>query len=161
MAEARAYQVKAAIVAKLAAIVADGGATYWITPNVVTRAHRWTDRLLDTMAGTPATVYAVRSDRSVYRETGPAQMSMTFEVFVLLLQKADEMADEAARDLIADRMERDVVKALMADFTLAGVAFNVMDPAEGIQAESFDVAGWIARELRMSVQVGNALKASL
>jgi hypothetical protein len=166
MAESKPEQIKARLAEVLRAIVGDGGTTYWQTPSAVYRCWgRWSDEMLQKSLATPAVIYAVRSGthRTLEYTTGGGTRG-ELEVFILLA-RADQApnvapAKETApiRDTLAERMERDVVKALLTDVNLRGTSSqglvdNVMG-ADGITSQDIpDVeGGWIVRELHMVME---------
>ena len=174
MADPKPTQVKRAVVALLSSIAGDGGETYWYTPDRVYRFNTYNDpRLVDASVakkqGGPAVIYGVSSSAgdggAGVREGATSQVGVTLALVILALHSVDASIAPEDQDEIADRMERDITKALLSNVTLANLltpssgalVFNVTDE-QGIRSEAFDAlpAGkWIVRELRTNVVVGD------
>lgn len=160
MAESRHSQIVEALRTRLAAIVGDGGSTYWYTPARVVRAQVYDRLLADDSVGTP--IYALRAGEETHEEesTGDAVsgggIRARAEVFVLLMartQAADDSPfgfDGETKALEQDRMIRDVLKKLWQDVTLGGLATNLSDGQLVVDRE-VDVEGWACVEVRLAV----------
>lgn len=162
--EPKEERIKAAIVERLEQLRPDDGVTCWYKATRVYRCGRkWDPTILAPGLGkpeAPAVVYAVRSLPPRMRELGSSgQCEGELEVFILCARQDFRAPggpeNEAAprEDLVAARLQRDAVRALLRDEdgiepTLGALVTNVMDE-EGVQGEDFERKGWVIRVLRM------------
>lgn len=144
----------------LQALVADGGATAWYSPAKVYIVRTWNDsRLWDSSIEGP--VYGIRrGDRNHMEDaTGDSVsggvMKAEVDVHVLVSLRyspagADDVPSEA---LVAERMQRDILRALMMDPQLAGLVSNVAMEGTGVDDQIIDDApdGWVCAELAFRV----------
>ena len=160
MAESNHWLIAEAIRAKLAAIVSDGGATYWYTPSYALRVTSYERLLADTSL---THIYALRAGEELHGEQGTGSVSTggsvraTAELNLLMLRK-DESAttnpfEEASptREQIVDRMVRDVLRALWTDVTLGGLAINIAASSLFIDRDVAIEGPWAVAEARFSV----------
>jgi len=165
MAEPRTELIKAALKARLESIAADGGVTYWYQPSVDAQGRKavyrcyqeWDDAILDRSLGTddaPAVIYAIRSDKGWWIEHSTGQqLRGELEVFILAARADVEATvdprNQAAprRELVADRLTRDVIRVLATEPQLVSgneqVSINVMKVPDGIEVVTFDHEGWV------------------
>jgi hypothetical protein len=123
MSEPIAEQIAVRVQELLAAIVGDGGATYWFTPTTVARFAGFTSACLDT---SKTTVYVISPDRRERRIDNNRQIEVT-KYFDLSLATKNKLSNAegpfasgaAQRALYQARMQADVEKALTGgDITL-------------------------------------------
>lgn len=160
MAESKHGQIAEALKSRLGAIAADGGATYWYTPDRVVRVQAYDRMLADPTVGM---VYAIRAGQEQHAEesTGDATsggvVAAEAEFFVLMVrptQATDDNpfgADESTKAIEQDRMVRDFLRALLLDVTLGGLAHNVV-LGSLIVDRDVAVEGWAVAEARFVVR---------
>lgn len=157
MAEPVHEQISAAIRTRLLTIVADGGATYWYTPDAVVRCLEWLSS------------YDVSKEHMLFIKPEPDSVSEattgTFQglaPFSVLIVKKDERAsrhpfdEEKSEEPIAatviSRAVADVRAALLSEVTLGGLAWNVAD-GEITADYSYQIGGaWLSAVLAFSVK---------
>ena len=156
--ESKHNQIAQALIDRFAAIVTDGGTTYWYTPARVVRVQAYDRLLADPTVGL---VYAIRAGDERHREesTGDAttggRMEATAEFFVLLLRPTEAAdadpfgADAGTKAIEQDRMVRDFLRALFLDVTLGGLASNIAAGSLVVDRDT-DVEGWAVAEARFS-----------
>lgn len=157
--ESKHNQIADALKARFAAIVADGGATYFYTPAQVARVQAYDRLLADPTVGQ---VYALRAGEERHREesTGGAVtggiVAAEAEFFVLLLRPTAAVddnpfgADASTKAIEQDRMVRDFLRALFLDVTLGGLASNIVDGSLIVDRD-MEIEGWAVAEARFTV----------
>lgn len=160
MAESKHSQIAAALKARFEAIVADGGGTYWYTPDRVARVQAYDRLLADKSLGT---VYAIRPGQEQHAEesTGDSStggiMAAEAEFFVLLLQPTAAVdnnpfgQDASTRSIEQDRVIRDFLRALLLDVTLDGLVENLIQDSLIVDRD-VGVEGWAVAEARFVVR---------
>lgn len=155
MAESKHHQIAEALKARLAAIVGDGGTTYWYTPARAVRVQAYDRLVADPSIGQ---VYAVRAGEERHTEAGTGGLlGVEAEFWVLILRQteaADDQpfgADESTKATEQDRMVRDFLRALWLDVTLGGLVENVVDGSLVIDRD-VDVELWACAEARFTVR---------
>jgi len=150
-------QISAAIRTRLLTIVADGGATYWYTPDAVVRCLEW----LSSYDVSKNHMLFIKPEPDSVSEatTGTIQGTAPFSVLIV---RADERAsrhpfdEEQSADPIAAtviaRAVADVRAALLSEVTLGGIAWNVADGT--IDADySYQVGGaWLSALVTFTVR---------
>ena len=156
--ESKHSQIAEALKTRFAAIVADGGTTYWYTPAKVARVQAYDRLLADPTVGH---VYAVRAGEERHSEesTGSPStggvMSAEAEIFVLLLRPSAAVddnpfgVDASTKAIEQDRMVRDFLRALFLDVTLAGLVTNVVDGSLVVDRD-MEIEGWAVAEARFT-----------
>lgn len=161
MAEPLHEQISAAIRTRLLTIEADGGATYWYTPDAVVRCLEWLssydvskDHMLFVRPDSDSLSEGTTSSATQYNAKGSAPFS------VLIVRKDERSSrhpfdEEKSSDPIAatviSRAVEDVRVALLSEVTLGGLAWNVADGS--IEADySFQVGGaWLSAVVTFTV----------
>jgi len=157
MAEPVHEQISAAIRTRLLTIVADGGTTYWYTPDAVVRCLEF----LSSYDVSKEHMLFIRADPFDVSEgtTGTIHGTAPFSVLIV---RADERAsrhpfDEEASDepiaaKVITRAINDVCKALLSDVTLGGLAWNVADGTIACDP-SYQVGGaWLSALVTFTVR---------
>ena len=140
----------------LAAIVADGGATYWYSTGVAYRVPYYEDRHLDSSRDPAKTTVLVRMGDETHEEHSSQTCKAHAEVFVLVaipFRPATERPEEVAsptRMTLVNRMVRDILRAVWADPQLAGLVENVAGDPITVDRER-EVDGWAMAETRLSL----------
>lgn len=159
MAESIHNQIAEALKTRLEAIVADEGVSYWYTPKRVVRCMAYDRLLADKSVGS---VYAIRAGQEQHAEksTGSAatggMMQAEAEFFLELLRETKAAsdnpfgADESTKAIEQDRMVRDVLRALLLDVTLGGLAENIVATSL-IVGRDVEIPGWAVAEVRFVV----------
>jgi hypothetical protein len=179
VAESFYTQVLAAVKARLAGIVGNGGATYWYTPHAVIQHPALTEACLRADLGTslvtdPATIYVLSPG---LEEAAPATMGTSGREraeFSLDLTLAQLFPPATAEDpynppnpdriTVQSRLARDATKALLKDFadgvtsvfgltdaTLGSVVTNVTVEAVDRTAANTWEDGWALVFLRVRI----------
>lgn len=152
-------RIAEAIRTRLAGITA--GASYWYTPSKVLRTVVFDEGDLDVSHDL---VILIAPGDETHREAGTGDASSGGEMAVeaeirLLAAKRYNPATEnpyqeqaPTRWTIGNRLVRDVLKALLSDVTLGGLAQNIHAKGDGIVADRARfIAGWALVELRLVV----------
>ena len=150
----------AAIQTSLAAIVADGGATYWYTPTVV-RTLWFSDEegdlnLLQEEIGGP--IYAIRPGDEIHNEGATGGMYVEADVFVLVATPFTDpetpfVPAVPSRWTVVNRMVRDVLRKLLVDVRLisvGGAVDNIFAAPVIVDRDRF-VEGWAIAEIQLQV----------
>lgn len=163
MAESVHEQIAAGLAAAFAAIVADGGASFWYTPDKVGRVTFYTDSLLRPEY---STLYVLRpGDENHREETSSGGVSVTAEFFVLIAKKLDVASedpfdparDTPTRETVVNRVVRDAVKTLWANVQLGGIVNgtveNIVTGSLFVERSAVELADvrWALAELRFEV----------
>jgi hypothetical protein len=156
MPEALSEQIPDAIVASLAAIVGDGGVTYWRTPSRVVRFGALSGEVLNK---THETIYVLTPDRLENRTHVGRVIDHELNIDVALVAKLtlaipEHPFSESAhtRWTIQNRMAQDVEKKLVAgDLTLGGLAYNVELVLWEMGGEETWIEGWAVTFGRLRV----------
>lgn len=150
------YQVLQRVQTDLAAILADGGASYWYTPAAVHVVKTWDDeRLWDPSR---QVIYAVRREARHHEEESTGSnatggyMAAAVDIHILVSQVFTPSAPTDTPDevLVVERMERDVLrKLLFEDVKLGGLVNNIALAGEGIDDTVIEnaPAGWACGEI--------------
>jgi hypothetical protein len=158
MPEARPEQIADAVVAKLAAIVGDGGETYWFTPGAVVRAHVVASSMLNPAIDPLYVVTPDRKEEARRSSLGRGGIIRGRAFLTLTLLKRHAVASEApltaetpTRWTLEERMQRDVRKALREDPHLGGVSsgIDLVESEDGNQ--DTELAGYAMTFLRLMV----------
>lgn len=156
-------QISAAIRTRLLTIVADGGTTYWYTPDAVVRCLEWLSSY-DVSKGHMLFIKPEPLDKVSEGTTASATQynAKGLAPFSVLIVKKDERAsrhpfdEEQSSDPIAatviSRAVEDVRVALLSEVTLGGLVWNVAD--DGIDADhSYQVGGaWLSALVTFTVR---------
>jgi hypothetical protein len=150
MSEPRDELVVQAVVARLAAIVGDLGATYWYTPTV-RRVIEPTEADLD--ASLPAIYFLAPGDQADEEAGSGGVAAARAELFLTLcvrLPGEGHKDEQQTRWVTANRAVGDVKRALLADVTLGGLVDNVFFGSVRID-RSFFVERWAWAEMRFTL----------
>jgi hypothetical protein len=150
-------QISAALRTRLLAIVEDGGATYWYTPDAVVRCLEW----LSSYDVSKEHMLFIKPEPDTVSEatTGTFQGSAPFSVLIVRKDERasrhpfdEERSEEPIAATVISRAVADVRAALLSEVTLGGLAWNVADGA--IEADySFQIGGaWLAALLTFTVK---------
>jgi len=157
MAESIAEQIMVALQAKLAGIVADGGATYWYTPEKVARYFEFSDKVIARQYAAyfvmvPDDMEAVEEPSFIVRE----DMSVDIAGLVRIDQGVEDPFDPDSsiplRNTVQHRILRDAKRALRQDVSLGGLAENVMIPTSELGPERTYLDGWALVFMRVVVE---------
>lgn len=155
MAESKAEQITAAVQAKLAAIVANAGATYWYTPGAVIRAPFFSEACLNTAYITVHVVSPDDEERMGEFTFTDTSARLGLDVLALTqFRPANEGpygATTPIRETVQHRLARDVKTALRADQTLGGLALNLAVAFVSFAPEETFLSGWACIMARVSV----------
>lgn len=162
MAESKHTQIADALRDGLAAIRADGGATYFQTPDLVDLVTFYPDE--PEFAGREI-VYLLRAGEEEHTEaetgdsTGGIGMVANAEFFLLLLHLFAPTGEQAgdqpnpSRALVVDRMVRDALRFILEDVQLGGLAENVINGSLFVNRELIDAGRqWAMAEVRFVVR---------
>jgi len=149
-----------ALVAALAGIVGDGGASYWYTPGAARVVSIGAACLDDTFADPTtgrATIYALEPGaiRTTNETTGSIDAVMEFD---LLIASQIEQTDHPmrapqgdSRNTVQNRLAADAERAIYADVTLGGICDFIEIPYIERSAGEVYVEGWAAVLMRLVV----------
>lgn len=153
MAESRHEQIILALKAALEGIVADGGVSYWYSPDAVLR---WPvcdascqDSSLDTIfVLSPSDVDDEQADSCSAR----ALLRLDLTALHKFEGIENPFQQEAPiRETVQNRLERDVKKLLRTDTTLGGLALDVRIPVTSYGPETY-WQGWAGVILRLEIK---------
>jgi hypothetical protein len=151
--ESRHEQIAAALMATLAAIVADTS-NYWYTPSQVQRTVVFEDAWLDSSLDY---IILIRPGEERHLEEANKTIDGFMEIYLLVLKQhrpstENPYTEEApTRWTVVDRCTRDILKKLLADVTLGGLAVNLFSEGVIVDRERF-IEGWATQETRFSIQ---------
>jgi hypothetical protein len=167
VAESIHEQIAAAIQTSLAAIVSDGGTTYWYTPGAVVRTLWFSDEegdlnLLQEEIG--GAIYAIRPGDETHEEGTTGQMRAEADIFILVAMPFTDPETPFAnavpsRWTVVNRMVRDVLRKLLVDVRLlsaGGAVENIFASPVIVDRDRF-VEGWAIAEIQMQVSYHYAL----
>jgi hypothetical protein len=150
--ESRHEQIAAALKATLAAIAADG-VNFWYTPSQVQRTVIFEDAWLDSSLDY---IILIRPAEERHIEEATRTIDGFMEIYLLVLKRFTPATenpyteDAPTRWTIVDRCTRDILKKLLADVTLGGLAINLFSEGCIVDRERF-IGGWATQESRFSV----------
>ena len=156
MAESIAEQIAAALQTSLAAIVGDGGATYWYTPSVVLRVSFFPQGFMFEPAAGPVQYVLSPGGEDIIEERtsqgAAAEHEFVLQVAMLLDAPTENPYIEATpiRATVVNRLVRDAVRKLLSDVVLGGLVGNVVTTSLAIDREQYDPR-WAMAQIRFTV----------
>lgn len=161
MAESKAERIVAALRTALAAIVGDGGATYWYTVNACVRAAAWENSCLDETIATDATIYVLVPDtRETIRHTiggaATGHRRCILNVDLVLahryrLSDKPHVSETPKRWTVQERLIRDALTRIESDEGLSGLCLAIDTPTASIAADETWIEGWAVAFQRLAI----------
>lgn len=149
-------QIAAALQVALAAIVFDDSG--YNAEYKVARTRWWKREWLGA-SGTKREIF-IRPGEEMHRELATQQTEARMEVFLLICQESKRSDDNPWQELktgretgwqVENKGVRDVLKKILSDVTLGGLADNLVADSLIVDRAQF-VEGWDVTEVRFSIQ---------
>ena len=155
MAEARHEQIIVALKAALAGIVADGGTTYWYTPDRVLRAPAFSQMCLDSSLDT---IYVLSPVDVADERADSCSAKALVRVDLTAVRRFNPSTENPytqeapIRWTIQTRLERDIKKLIRTDETLGGLSQEVRVPLTSYAPEETYFEGWACIFMRLEIK---------
>jgi hypothetical protein len=154
MSESISERIAAALQARLAGIVGDGGVTYWYTPDRVLRVPAFYG---DCLTNTLSTIYSVSPDQEedTYLSFSAVNTVVKLDLAAARAHRPHTeqplSANTPIRWTVQNRLVQDLRKCLRGDKTLGGLAYDLRIPFVELSAEETYLEGWATVFLRLEV----------
>lgn len=153
MAESKHEQVILALKAALEGIVADGGVSYWYSPD---RVLRWPVCDAKCQDASLDTIYVLSQSDVDDEQADSCSARALVRVDLTVIHKYEGIENpflqaDPIRETVQSRLERDVKKKVRADTTLGGLALDVRIPVTTYGPETY-WQGWAGVIMRLEIK---------